>query len=312
MEVLTTVDEACLRTLLAAGTYVWIDLAEPDAEALAALGRALSIHPLALEDSGEFGQRPKVDRYEDSALIVYYGARSGSSGAATAVEFHLHVAPGSLVTVHAGHSPVLEDVRRHAASDDPPVPEDGVVYRVLDAITDTLAPALERQHDELERLREAILRDPQRSLLGRADGVRAHIDRMQRRLGGQKERFDDVVDVVMSLPGTTAGADVYLHDVHDHLVDALGDLAGQGAAVDRLMDFYFNASTERIELVSSRLTLITALLVPLTLVTGFFGMNFRWMTDHVESAAEFLVFGVGGTLAALVVTVIILRLAARG
>ena len=82
-------------------------------------------------------------------------------------------------------------------------------------------------------------------------------------------------------------------------------------AADRLTDLYFNSSGERIDLVSERLTLLSALLVPLTLVTGFFGMNFGWMTDHIESAADFLVFGVGGTLAALLFTLVIVRRSRR-
>lgn len=310
MEVLSGVDEKRIRYLVEAGTSVWIDLVRPDEGALAALGRALPIHTLALEDSLELGQRPKVDVYERSTLVVYYGARSAHDGAAIAVEFHLHIAHGLLVTVQAEHSATLDPVREHVAQD-PPTPDDSLIHRILDAITDTLAPALDNQHSELERLRTEILERPERSLLGRADELRGHVDRLQRRLAVQRERFGELGEVVLDLPDTRAGAEAYLKDVHDHLADALGDLSGQSAAADRLTDLYFSSSGERIDVVSERLTLLSALLVPLTLVTGFFGMNFGWMTDRIESGVDFLLLGVGGTLAALVFTLVILRLSGR-
>jgi hypothetical protein len=76
VEVLTDVDEERIRSPLGAVTHVRVDLTAPGGDAPA----TLDAHPLALEDSQELNQRPKIDRYARSTLVVYHGAGAGRGG----------------------------------------------------------------------------------------------------------------------------------------------------------------------------------------------------------------------------------------
>jgi magnesium transporter len=80
MQVLTTVDADRIRALRERDEYFWLDLARPAPEALEEVGRLLHIHPLALEDSREFSQRPKLYRYPDAVLFVYWSGRIVDDG----------------------------------------------------------------------------------------------------------------------------------------------------------------------------------------------------------------------------------------
>ena len=91
MEVLTEVDRGRIEALRGRDEFFWLDLAPPSPADLDALHPLLGIHPLAVEDTREFHQRPKLDRYDDTLLLVFYSARV-VDGTAKPVEVHLHIA----------------------------------------------------------------------------------------------------------------------------------------------------------------------------------------------------------------------------
>ena len=75
MDTLTTVDASVLQELQSREQFFWLDLDDPDPKEIDALGEILGLHELAVEDTQEFGQRPKADAYGEELLFVYYGAR---------------------------------------------------------------------------------------------------------------------------------------------------------------------------------------------------------------------------------------------
>src|SRR3546814_10205964 len=70
---LETVDPAEVKKLLKAREFFWVDLFNPSNEELNEVGKLFGLHELAIEDSREFHQRPKLERYDNHALIVFYG-----------------------------------------------------------------------------------------------------------------------------------------------------------------------------------------------------------------------------------------------
>jgi magnesium transporter len=96
------------------------------------------------------------------------------------------------------------------------------------------------------------------------------------------------------LAGFSHSSRAYLRDVGDHLSQVLGELQRQTDDLMALTATYFNANSDRLNAVATRLTIGTTLFVAWTLVTGFFGQNFGWLVDHIKSGHAFLVWGVGG------------------
>ena len=100
MEVLETVDRERLAELHERDEFFWLDLTEPTAEDLKSVGEVLGLHPVALEDTIEFGQRPKLDQYGDHVLVVYYtarrapGSRRGAGRAGRDPHLHLGLVRG--------------------------------------------------------------------------------------------------------------------------------------------------------------------------------------------------------------------------
>ena len=109
----------------------------------------------------------------------------------------------------------------------------------------------------------------------------------------------------MGLDGLSTGSRPYLRDIGDHLFQIAGEFMRQTEDLFSLTQTYFNANSDRLNAVATRLTIGGTIFVIYTVVTGFFGQNFGWLVDNIDTQKDFLIFGVG---ALTLPTVILLTL----
>ncbi len=294
MEVLTELDRGRITALRTRDEFFWLDLRAPSSHDLDAVGELLGLHELALEDTREFGQRPKLDRYPDAVLLVYYSARIAPGGdVIEPVEVHLHVSGGFLFTARPGVCAELD--RLHEAL----VPEgtqaeDYIIYRVLDALTDALYPVVDHLEGRIDALEEAVLSEPDRAQLGAIYRLKQEVQSLLRRLVPQRDLFGAATDALADLPGLSRGKREYLRDVSDHLAQVTGELYRQTDDLAGLTSTYFNANANRLNRLATRLTVLATFFLIWTLVTSFFGQNFGWLVRHIDSFEAFLIYdGVG-------------------
>ena len=297
MLVLTDVDSQQIADHRRRDEFFWLDLASPSQEQLDTLRTALDLHPMALEDTREFGQRPKVDAYQDYILIVFYTAlKAGGPGRVVQlVEVHVYVSGQWIVTVH--HEPLeLLDRLHHELGPAGTHEEDYLVYRILDGLTDAFFPAVIALEEQIDQLEAEVLERPRRELLGRVYRRKQEVHELQRLIAGQRDQFQTASGAILELTGLSRGTREYLRDVGDHLAQIGGELQRQNDDLTSLMGIYFSASAERVNRTATRLSVVATFFVVWTLITGFFGQNFGWLVDNVESKSDFLLFGVGGLL----------------
>jgi magnesium transporter len=112
----------------------------------------------------------------------------------------------------------------------------------------------------------------------------------------QRQVFGRVVDQLVALAEDAETMRTYLADVGDHLWQALDEVDADRETLQGMLDTYSNE-------VQERLTIVATVFLPLTVLTGFFGMNFTWMIDHIASGWAFFGLGVGGLVASGMVTI---------
>jgi len=298
MDVLTAVAEDRIGAHRKDDEFFWLDLTSPAADELDTLQSTLGLHPMALEDTREFGQRPKVDAYQSYVLLVFFTARESQDPyrIVQPVEVHVYVSGGWIVTVHQEALAALEELHDKLAPTGTRE-EDYLVYRILDGLTDAFFPAIAAIEDRIDSIEADVLERPRRELLGRVYRIKQVVHELQRLIAAQRDQFQAASDAILELAGLSHGTRVYLRDIGDHLAQIAGELQRQNDDLTALTGIYFNASAERVSRTATRLSVVATFFVVWTLVTGFFGQNFEWLVDHVESRTDFLVFGVGGLVA---------------
>ncbi len=152
MEVMETVDRERLTELHERDEFFWLDLTEPTADDLKMVGELLGLHPVALEDTIEFGQRPKLDQYGDHVLVVYYTARRAPESRMTPVEpveIHIYISGSFVVTVRRSTCTELDELHHELDTADPKA-EHYIVYRIFDVLTDAFYPIIEVLEEHLD------------------------------------------------------------------------------------------------------------------------------------------------------------------
>src|SRR5918999_2390460 len=165
MDVLTAVDPERMQRR---DDFFWLDLEEPPEPDLKALESLLGLHPMALEDTREFGQRPKADAYQDYVLIVFYTATESTDPdhVVRPVEVHVYVSGQWIVTVHREPLALLDRLH-HELGPAGTHEEDYLVYRILDGLTDAFFPAVAAIEERIDALEGDVLERPRRELLRR-------------------------------------------------------------------------------------------------------------------------------------------------
>jgi magnesium transporter len=298
MEVLTGVDLDRLAEARRAGTFVWIDLVRPADDDVRRLGHALGLHSLAVEDTLEWGQRPKLDRYRDHALLVFVSVREDPSSERMfePIELHIHLLEAAMVTVRRTDFAPL-DALRETLAEDASHPAAWSIYRVLDTLTDAYYPVLSSIQDRLEALESEVLARPRDAQLSVIYRLKQAVNLLYRRLEAQRNEWPDASEDV---PGLGPEARPYLRDIRDHLDQLIGELHRVTVDLSGLADTYFNANANRLNRTATRLTVIGSFFLAWTLVTGFFGQNFAWLVQHIASRSDFLILGVGGLVGSTV------------
>ena len=282
------------------GEFFWIDVSLNETE-LADLGEALDIPERALlQLASEPTHRGSRGFYADGQNVAFgyscYVEPPGGKGDSTyrtrLAEVHVLVSSDYMLTVHeervslpAVLVPYLPDGRTRQY----------VVYAVLEAMLDSAFDALHEVEATLDALAEmsADLRGG-RVRIATLRAITARLTSVRRAVAPQRTLFERISVEIERLPGLEADDERYfdrLLEQHDRLVNAI-EVTSDTLAT--LVDLRLNET-------SYWLTVVATIFLPLTFVTGFFGMNFNWMIDLIDSSLAFFLLGIGGCMAAVII-----------
>ena len=265
-----------------AGGYVWLDYCEPKKEDLAALVGPLGIHPLAIEDCFDDNQIPKLDDYPRHALVLF-NAFIHSGTTLTISEVDVFIGANFLVTVSGitgdGHR-VLDGIDRvvEVEKDNIRQGPSFLLHVILDWVVDRKFVAIEAIEEDINHAEEAMLADVSR--FGVAQLLRLRRDLLSVRKILFHEREVMVKICRKDCPFITDSTLFFYRDIYDHLSKFFELTESSRDIVTSLMEMYLSLLNNRMALVANetntavrRLTFITTIFMPLTLLAGIGGMS---------------------------------------
>jgi magnesium transporter len=289
------------------GSYVWIELEEPSLELMAEVSRHFDLHELAVEDAACAHQRPKVESYDGFHLIVYKTAHYDERN--RTIEFgevDVFLGPGFVIAIRHGAAgdPIRTRLRVEQHPELLKVGPAAVVWGILDMVVDDYVPAVDALEVAIEEVEEAIFAE-QEDLTKRIYVLKSEINELYRALHPLLGPLEAIERGEFSVdPGLRR----YFRDVADHVRHLQDEVVAHReqlvAALEAnlsLVNLRQNEISAQQNRVVKQLTLVATVFLPLTFVTGFFGQNFGWMVRHIESAAAFLVLGMGALAVCCVV-----------
>ena len=279
---------ACLATvaeaLIAAkdGGFLWLDYCQPRREELAALVDPLGIHPLSVDDCMDDNQVPKIEDFPGNTFIIF-NAYTYADKKLSVDEVDLFLSENFLITV-SGHN---SEGRRPLSGIERVVERDiesarqgpaFLMHVILDHVVDQKFAAIESLEDELDAAEEAMLADP--SLFNPAELLRLRRDLLALRKSLFHEREILVKICRRDCLLITEKAIFHYRDIYDHLTKFLELTEAYRDIVTSLMELYVSMLNNRMATTANetnstvrRLTFITTIFMPLTLLAGIGGMS---------------------------------------
>jgi magnesium transporter len=296
---LETIDRDEIATLLGRDEYFWLDLADVGQDEVDQLADVFAFHPLAREDMLKRGQRPKLEDFGDYMFLVYYGVRRDEAGEIALEEVHAFLSGGYLVTSHEGRSPALEEARKRLESQSPSS-EQFVVYRMLDGLTDSFFPVMEKLDDRLETIDDEIFEHAVPEQLEEITRLRRDLVTLRRVVTPQRDLLARGIDDILEIPGLEPDSRNYFRDVYDHAIRISDQIDSYRDLLSGTRDAYLSVVSNRLNEITKQLTVVATVFLPLSFLVGFFGQNFAWMVKNIDSAGAFFGLGIGGLLLSLV------------
>lgn len=303
---IVTLDAELLTDLRDDGRFFWLDIRAPDDGQVDLVGRVFGFHPIAIEDTQQFGQRPKLEQYDTYAVLIVYGALDDEGECL--VEVHCFFAEEFLITIRDRKSETFSEARERLAARGNAIEHPiGLLYRVMDGLVDSFFPVLATVNDQIDALGDAILAQPKSEQLGKLLELKQRLIRLRRVIAPQRDLAASLAGGVTDLPGMTTETERYFRDLYDHLIRLCDALDSYRDLLTSTMDVYLSTVSNTLNGVTKQLAVIATIFLPITFITGFFGQNFGWMVDHVGGLAPFLGLGIGLQLLVFGLFVVVFR-----
>lgn len=253
----------------------WLDITDPQASDLELIAQELGLHPLAIEDTLHRHQRPKIEDYDSHYFLVFFALEAHEGDVVQDIEVSIFLAKNVIVTVHPGELRArlaVEKRYREGKLASPGL----LLHALLDTMVDEYFEVVDAYGERVELLESLILDESARGFqtsLSELFELKRDMLRVRQRIAPEREVLNVLVrgDIrELREPGRRA----YFQDVYDHIVRVTDEIDTFRELTSNVIDAHLAAASNRLNGILKVLTSVATILLVVTLVTSFFGMNF--------------------------------------
>ncbi len=286
--------EECLE-LTGKGDVVWLNVTGiHDAELIGKLGDIFGLHSLTVEDVVNTMQRPKFEDF-DSYLFMILKMVEYLPGLLGMETEQVSVILGGdfVITFQEKPGDVFDQVRERIRNGRGRIRNAGadfLAYSLIDAVVDSYFLVLESLGDRLDDLEDRIMPDPEPDVISEIHSMKRAVLFMRRTVWPLREEISSLEKSGSELVANETS--VFLRNLYDHTVQVMDTIETYRDVVSGMQDVYYSCISTRMNEVMKVLTVIATIFIPLTFITGVYGMNFRNMPELFWEPGYFVALGV--------------------
>ncbi len=247
-------------------------------EVLEKLSDCYLLHHLVLEDILNVNQRPKAEDFGEYFYIVSK-MLSLDERKDDITEEQVSILLGSNFVItfqEEKEGDVFDDIRGRIRKNQGRIRKMGadyLAYRLLDAIVDHYFVVLEKIGEKIETIEGSLLVKPDVNMVSTINALKRNLIFLRKSVWPLREVIRTVTQT--DSPLIRPEAMIYFRDIHDHIIQAVDTIEAFRDTASSMLDVYLSSMNHRLNEVMKVLTIIATIFMPLTFITGLYGMNFN-------------------------------------
>lgn len=263
-------------------TVTWINIEGlNDIAVLSELGAHYGFHPLLLEDILNTHQRPKTQDFTDYIYVVLkmFYFRKDMFRIDTE-QISLILGENYVISFQEGFKgdvfdPLRERIRQEKSRIRKMGP-DYLMHHLIDTIVDNYFVILEKLGEKIENLEDEMVKEPGASSLRTLHRLKREIIFLRKSVWPLREALNGLVRGEQSAL-IKKETYFYIRDVYEHTVQIIDNIETYRDILAAMLDIYLSSINNRLNSIMKVLTVITTIFMPLTFITGLYGMNFSYL-----------------------------------
>jgi magnesium transporter len=278
---------------------IWIDLQQPTENDLELLQTKLKLHPTTIEDLKSHNSRTKVEEFPNYLSIVLHDVTK-KNGEIVPFEVDIIVGKNFVITAYDGNIPEFEDVKKKRRKFSKLMFEgtDALLHFFMDTIMNHYVPIIDYVEDKIDDLEAVVTKTADRKMLNRIIEMRSKIVTLRKIIHPMREKIEHLSRGQYrfiredKLP--------YFRDLYDDTVRVSESIDNERESITAVYDLYMSTISYNTNEVMKVLSIAATIMLPLTFITGLFGMNFQYIPGLHD------LYGFWVTIGIMVIMVIML------
>lgn len=277
---LETIDQ--IEPFLQSAHPTWIDVSgSHPLTTYQRLGEIAGLHPLTLEDMLSFDQRPKTEEFENYLFIILKKPTYDPKGERLDLEqVSIVLTTNAVFSLHVKVPSPTSPIRTRMLNERARIRKlgtDYLAYVIVDSIVDEYFVIMETMEERIQDLETALSESPTNEVMQSIHRLKQQVVLLRRSVWPLRE-------VIAALTKTDSplfdeSIKVYLKDLQDHIVQVIELIDVYRDVLAGMLDLYLSTMSHRMNQIMKTLTMIASIFIPLTVVTGIYGMNFKHMPE---------------------------------
>lgn len=252
----------------------WYHLEEPESPLLDRLAQEFGFHELEIEDCRHQRHTAKLEEYENHIFVIAntlhfvpdtLGVWFG--------ELAVFVGQDFLVTVHLGPTRSVKEALARLKAVPKMQRPDRLLYVLLDNMVDRYLPVLDEMGDRIDSIEDEIHKSPTPKTLEEIFALRRGLTEFRRVVGSMREMVNSVMR--QRAPYFRADMNAYWRDLYDHVIRGLNMIENYRDLLASVLEVYLTSMANRTNEVVKVLTIYATIVLPMVVITSYFGMNFQ-------------------------------------